>query len=98
MKKNKQKKNIKEFYDQQSDVKWYVMKDGEESYYRELSPGINVEFNDEDEVIGIEILDFSKKLIPDMILTSSDSETFEEKVDLDDAKNINKNYFNCQFF
>jgi uncharacterized protein YuzE len=54
-------KNIKVFYDRESDV-LYISKEGREEKFVELFPGINVEMNEKGEFIGIEILNASKML------------------------------------
>ena len=51
-------------YDSKSDVLYIVAGEGEEEEFVEIAPGINIEFNEKGEVIGIEILDASKFLKP----------------------------------
>ncbi len=46
---------MKKFYDPETDSLMTVFKEGEEDYYEEIAPGINMEFNKEKEVIGIEV-------------------------------------------
>jgi uncharacterized protein YuzE len=54
-------------YDIESDSIQISIKSGREEEYKEIVPGINVEFNKEKEVIGIEILRasrFFKSIVP----------------------------------
>ncbi len=44
------------FYDKKADVLYFVLKEGQEEYVKEIQPNVIVEFNKDDEVIGIEIL------------------------------------------
>jgi uncharacterized protein YuzE len=60
MKKINSKKIIN--YDSQSDVLYIGVKKGFEEEFVEISPGINVELNEEGQVIGIEILNASRIL------------------------------------
>lgn len=46
---------MKKIYDKDTDSLILVLKEGEEDYYEEVAPGINVEFNKEGEIIGIEV-------------------------------------------
>lgn len=48
-------KKIKKIYDKDTNSLMLVLKEGEEDYYEEVAPGINVEFNKEGEPIGIEV-------------------------------------------
>ena len=61
--KNIKSKNIK-YYDQESDVFYIGIKSGEEQEYAEIAPGVNVEFDQNGQVIGVEILNASKTLKP----------------------------------
>jgi len=54
---------IKEYYDEESDTKWYVIKSGEEEEYYEISPGYNIELDKSGSIIGIEIMNYSKQLV-----------------------------------
>jgi len=54
-------KNIKVFYDRESDV-LYISKEEREEEFMELFPGINIELNEKGEFIGIEILNASEML------------------------------------
>ena len=51
-------------YDSKSDVLYIVAGEGEEEEFVEIAPGINIEFNEKGEVIGIEILNASEFLKP----------------------------------
>lgn len=46
---------MKTFYDKESDSVMIVFKEGEEDSYREIAPGVAIEFNKEGEPIGIEV-------------------------------------------
>ena len=59
-----QKMNKKYNYDQKSDSLFIYLEEGEEESFEEIVPGINIELNKDNEIIGIEILNvsrFSKK-------------------------------------
>jgi len=74
MKKINSKKIIN--YDSQSDVLYIGVKKGVEEEFIEISPGINVELNEEGQVIGIEILNASKLLkSSSQTLTKANSRT-----------------------
>lgn len=47
-------------YDKKADALYIHLKDGEEEGFEEIMPGINVELNGDDEIIGIEILNASR--------------------------------------
>ena len=47
--------NSEKFYDYESNIYWIKFKDGVEDRVEELTSGIFVEFNSDNEVIGIEI-------------------------------------------
>ena len=47
-------------YDEKSDSLFIYLKEGEEERFEEIVPGINVEFNSRDEIIGVEILNASR--------------------------------------
>ena len=52
-------------YDEKSDSLFIYLKEGEEESFEEIVPGINIELNRNNEIIGIEILRasrFSEKL------------------------------------
>lgn len=55
------KKNKKIWYDPDSDV-LFIGKDGIEERFEEVLPGIHVEYDEEENVIGVEILHASKVL------------------------------------
>ena len=52
--------NKKYNYDEKSDSLFIQVKDGAEESFEEIVPGINVELNKKNEVIGIEILKASR--------------------------------------
>ncbi len=62
MRKSNSKKIIN--YDGKSDILYIGVKKGAEEEFIEISPGINIELNEEGQVIGIEILNASKILKP----------------------------------
>ena len=47
-------------YDEKSDSLFIHLKDGEEESFEEVVPGINIEFDEKDNIIGIEILKASR--------------------------------------
>lgn len=61
MRKNR-KSNI--YYDNKSDVLWFLIKSGPEAKYKEVAPGISIELGKNGELLGIEILNASKVLNP----------------------------------
>ncbi len=52
----------KNYYDEESDSIFICMKEGKEERFEEIAPGINIELNEKDEVIGVEILKASRFL------------------------------------
>jgi uncharacterized protein YuzE len=57
--------DFKVFYDEKEDV-LYLGKEGQEEEVVELAPGINVEFDDSGELIGVELFNAST-LLKDVI-------------------------------
>jgi len=55
--------SVREYYDKDSDVKWVIFSDGPEAGYIEVAPGVNVEINAKNEVIGVEIMNYSKRIL-----------------------------------
>lgn len=53
-------KNARISIDERGDAIWFVLKRGEESEVIELAPGINVELDNSKNLIGIEIMNFSR--------------------------------------
>ena len=52
-------------YDKKSDSLFIYLKEGEEESFEEIAPGINIELNKDNDIIGVEILNasrFSKEL------------------------------------
>jgi uncharacterized protein YuzE len=47
-------------YDEKSDSLFIYLKEGEEESFEEIVPGINVELDKDNEIIGIEILQVSR--------------------------------------
>ncbi len=56
------KTNQKIFYDKETDVLWFMIKEGPEEIHQELSPGVSIELGKKGELLGIEILNASKVL------------------------------------
>ena len=52
--------NKKYHYDKKSDSLFIYLKEGEEESFEEIVPGINIELNKNNEVIGIEVLKASR--------------------------------------
>lgn len=52
--------NEKYNYDEKSDSLYIYLKEGEEESFEEIVPGINIEFDENKEIIGIEILKASR--------------------------------------
>lgn len=50
------------YYDKKSDALWILVKSGQEDNFKEVAPGINVELDKKGELLGIEVLDASKRL------------------------------------
>lgn len=63
-------------YYEDSDVLYFFLKEGMETKSLEAAPGITIELNDKNEIIGIEILDASK-FMQEYIL-----KTFSKDLDL----------------
>ncbi len=63
-------------YFEQEDILHLVISDGAESRSLELSPTITVELNEDDELIGVEILDASK-FLRDVVLESIQAKTLQ---------------------
>ena len=47
-------------YDEKSDSLYIYLKEGEEESFEEIVPGINVEFDKNNEIIGVEVLYVSR--------------------------------------
>jgi uncharacterized protein YuzE len=54
------KKMNKYKYDKESDSLFIILKEGEEDRFEEVVPGINLEFDENNEIIGVEILKASR--------------------------------------
>ncbi|MBI2558961.1 DUF2283 domain-containing protein [Candidatus Woesearchaeota archaeon] len=52
--------NKKYHYDEKSDSLFIYLKEGEEENFEEIAPGINIEFDKNNEMIGVEILKASR--------------------------------------
>lgn len=62
--------NERYHYDEKSDPLYIYLKDGEEESFEEVVPGINIELNKDQEIIGVEVLKasrFNKSLIKQKI-------------------------------
>jgi len=55
------KGKLKAFYDDGEDI-LYLVREGEESEFIEIQPGVNIELNEKREIIGIEIMKASEVL------------------------------------
>jgi uncharacterized protein YuzE len=55
------KQEFNSFYDKEEDI-LYIARGGEEKEFVEIRPGVNLELDRDDQVIGIEILQASKVL------------------------------------
>ena len=53
-------KKRKIYTDRELDTCWIVFKKGEEAYREEIALGFSLEYNNKDELIGIEIQNFSR--------------------------------------
>ena len=51
------------YYDQKSDSLFIYFGEGEEDRFEEVAPGINIEFNEKGEMLGVEILKASRFLL-----------------------------------
>ena len=60
------KQELKTFYDEEKDI-LYLAKEGEETEFEEIQPGVNLEFDENRQIIGIEIMHASK-LLKDVII------------------------------
>jgi uncharacterized protein YuzE len=49
-------------YDPQSDVLYFLVRDGEEERFVEVTEGVNVELDQEGQLLGVEILNASRFL------------------------------------
>ena len=49
-------------YDPQSDVLYFLIRDGEEERFVEVAEGVNVELDEEGQLLGVEILNASRFL------------------------------------
>jgi len=52
--------NKKYHYDKKSDSLFIYLKEGDEESFEEIVPGINIELNKNNEIIGIEVLRASR--------------------------------------
>ena len=52
--------NKKYHYDKESDSLFIYLKEGEEESFEEIVPGINIELDKDNEVIGVEVLKVSR--------------------------------------
>ncbi len=52
--------NKKYHYDKKSDSLFIYLEEGEEESFEEIVPGINIELNKADEIIGVEVLKASR--------------------------------------
>lgn len=63
------------YYDKETDIKWIVLAEGEESYSEELAPNVLGEYDANHQLIGIEIQNASRvQIIHNFTLNSSSDE------------------------
>ena len=48
------------YYDEESDSLYICIGEGKEERFEEIVPGIHIEFDEKDEIIGVEILNASR--------------------------------------
>ena len=48
--------------DKEDDILWIVFKKGPSEYYEELVPEVNIEYDEKDQIVGVEILHYSRLL------------------------------------
>ena len=51
-------------YDKEFDVLYIVIREGEEHHFREIADGVSVEFDKDNQPVGIEIFNASTVLLP----------------------------------
>jgi uncharacterized protein YuzE len=51
-------------YDKEQDILYIVIREGEEHHFGEVADGISVEFDENNQPIGLEIFNASKVLLP----------------------------------
>ncbi len=73
------KNNYQKNYDSKSDSLWIVFKTGPEAYFEEVVPGVNLEFDNKDQLIGIEILDYTQKTVDYSTKITSQLLAFSER-------------------
>jgi len=72
-------KKTKIFYDEKSDVLYFLIKEGSEEEHKEIAPGVSVELDRQGNVLGLEILNASRvitSLIPPKKLASQSTPHF----------------------
>lgn len=62
--KKARKTKQKVYYDKKADILWFLVKSGPEFEYKEVAPGISIELGKKGELLGIEILNASKVIVP----------------------------------
>lgn len=67
----------KQYYDYENDSFWILFETGVEQRFEEFAPGINVEFGKGSKVLGIEILDYSKRITFNSEVVDSDIQNYE---------------------
>jgi len=50
------------YYDPQSDILYFLVRDGEEKRFVEVTEGVNVELDQEGQLLGVEIMNASRFL------------------------------------
>ncbi|PIP64076.1 hypothetical protein CO083_06390 [Candidatus Roizmanbacteria bacterium CG_4_9_14_0_8_um_filter_34_12] len=66
----------KTFYDEKEDVLWVVFKKGEEGRYEEITPDLNLEYDDGGNLIGLEVFNASKQQTFSNLIVSDKNEKY----------------------
>lgn len=51
-------------YDKEHDIMYIVLREGEENHFTEIADGVIVEYDEDNQPIGLEIFNASKVLLP----------------------------------
>lgn len=71
----KKLKKFKPFYDADTDTLYKFISSGREEYYEEIIPGVNIEYDNNKKLIGIEYLNYSNNImLNSMIITEKRKE------------------------
>ena len=80
----------KQYYDNDTDTKWFVFKSGPEAGYMELAPGVIAEYDKNSRVIGLEIQKFSR--LYNFNATTEQSRENYSSLNFKSGKNISTDY------